>query len=162
MSFKIKHTDSTFSSYQMDILLYINRHIQNDMIVALHQKVPFYNDCVVKAGWPHTEMRIYHEVASWKEKHMITYQSHNQGLNLHPTACTPLSTSEVRWGYCLMWQLSLDQTGNQTDPIIKWPNCHTLENIHWTVHSYLCEYVLWNQRLKVQQWKKNAQLSRMV
>jgi len=48
----------------MAILLYIKRHIQNDVIVAQHQKVLFYNDCVVKAGWPHTEMQIYHEVAS--------------------------------------------------------------------------------------------------
>lgn len=68
MSFKIKYTDSMFSSHQMYILLYINRHIQNDVVVALHQKVLFYDDCVVKAGWPHTEMQIYDEVASWKEK----------------------------------------------------------------------------------------------
>jgi hypothetical protein len=47
---------------------------------------------------------------------MNTYQLHNQDWNLHLTACIPLSTSEVQWEYCLMWQLSLGQTGNQTDP----------------------------------------------
>jgi len=61
-----------------------------------------------------------------------TYQLHNQDLNLHPTVCTPLSTSGVRWGYCLMWQLSLDQIGNQTDPVTKWAQPFSFEH---TVNS---------------------------
>ena len=133
MSFKIKCTDSTFfltSDGYFAEHQTISRHIQNDVIVALRQKVLFYSGCVVSAGWPHTEMQIYHEVAPQKEKHIITYQLHNQDLNLHLTVCTPLSTSAVRWGYCLMWQLSLVQKGNRTDPITKRPNCHNLENIH--------------------------------
>lgn len=162
-SSKIKYTDSTFSSHQMDIFAAhpkISRYFQNYAICSITSKGAILQ-------WPcrtciHTEMQIYHEVASWKEKHTITYQLHNLDLNLHPTVCTPLSTSGVRWGYCLMWQLSLDRTGNRTDPVTKWPHCLSLQNIQWTLHSYLCKYVLWNQWLKVQHWKKSAQLLRMA
>ena len=60
---------------------------------------------------------------------MITYQLHNQDWNLHLTICTPQSTSGVRWGYCLMWQLSLDQKGNQTGPVTQWWHCYIWEHI---------------------------------